>query len=166
MPSLSNFVNFHNAILPDVSGKKHVKTCNNIIMLVVCVVISETTDQPVIIMVMPRNGDRIIVLKQKWLELVLAGDKTMEVRCKRLRAGAAYFGWKGTIYASATLGEAVEICDIQQWDNMRSQHCVPGSVLPYKRTFGLPIHNIERLDKPLSYRHPKGAVGIVKYRCD
>ena len=38
------------------------------------------------------------------------------------------------------------------------------SALPYKRTFGLPIHNIERLDKPLSFRHPKGAVGIVKFR--
>ena len=128
--------------------------------------ISETTQQSVIIMVMPRNGDRILVLKQKWLGLVLAGDKTMEVRGKRLRAGVAYFGWKGAIYASATLGDAVEICDIQQWDNLRSQHCVPERVLPYKRTFGLPIHNIERLVKPLSFRHPKGAVGIVKYRCD
>ena len=63
-------------------------------------VISETTQQSVIIMVMPRNGDRILVLKQKWLGLVLAGDKTMEIRGKRLRAGAAYFGWKGAIYAS------------------------------------------------------------------
>ena len=115
-------------------------------------------------MVMPRNGDRILVIKQKWLGLVLAGDSTMEIRGKRSRAGVAYSGWKGAICASATLGDTVEICDIQQSDNLRSQQCVPESALPYKRTFGLPIHNIERLDKPLSFRHPKGAVGIVKFR--
>ena len=115
-------------------------------------------------MAMPRNGDRILVLKQKWLGLVLVGDKTMEVRGKRLKAGVAYVGWKGTIYASATLGDAVEIRDTQQWDSLRDQHRVPGQVLPYKRTFGLPIHNIERLNPPVSFRHPKGAIGIVKYR--
>ena len=115
-------------------------------------------------MMMPRNGDRILVLKQKWLELVLAGDKTMEVRCKRLRAGVAYFGWKGAIYASATLGDAVEIQDTQQWDNLRHQHRTPGQVLPYKRTFGLPLHNLERFNPPVSFHHPKGAIGIVKYR--
>ena len=35
MSSLSNSVNFRNAILPDVSGKKHVKQCNIIVMLVI-----------------------------------------------------------------------------------------------------------------------------------
>ena len=70
--------------------------------------------QSLINMAMPRNGDRTLVLKQNWLGLVLAGDKTMEVRGKRLRVGVAYFGWKGTIYASATFGDAVAICDIQQ----------------------------------------------------
>ena len=120
--------------------------------------------QSLINMAMPRNGDRTLVLKQNWLGLVLAGDKTMEVRGKRLRAGAAYFGWKGTIYASATLGDAVEICDTQQWNNLRNQPRVPEQVLPYKRTFGFPIHNIERLSPPVSFRHPKGAIGIVKYR--
>ena len=124
----------------------------------------QRSHQSLIIMAVPRNGDRILVLNQKWLGLVLAGHKTMEVRGKRLRAGAAYFGWKGTIYASATLGDAIEICDAQQWDNLRNQHRVPEQVLPYKRTFGLPIHNIERLNPPVSFRHPKGAIDIVKYR--
>ena len=113
---------------------------------------------------MPHNGDRILVLKQNWLALVLAGKKTMEVRGKRLKAGAAYFGWKGTIYASATLGDAVEIRDAQHWDSLRSQHRVPGNVLPYTRTFGLPLNDVERTSPPIAFHHPKGAVGIVKYR--
>ena len=115
-------------------------------------------------MAMPHNGDRILVLKQNWLALVLAGKKTMEVRGKRLKAGAVYFGWKGTIYASATLGDAVEIRRTRQWGSLRHLHRVPGNVLPYKRTFGLPLHNIERLSPPIPFHHPKGAVGIVRYR--
>ena len=115
-------------------------------------------------MAMPHNGDRILVLKQNWLALVLAGDKTLEVRGKRLRAGRCFFGCKGAIYASAALDDAIEILDTQQWDSLRSQHRVPGNDLPYKRTFGLPLHSIERISPPIPFHHPKGAVGIVKYR--
>ena len=112
----------------------------------------------------PRDGDRILLLKQNWLALVLAGNKTMEVRGQRLRAGRCFFGWKGAIYASATLGHAVEIHNAQQWHSLRTQHRVPEHVLPYARTFGLPILNIERLSPPIPFRHPKGAIGIVKFR--
>ena len=115
-------------------------------------------------MAKPREGDRILLLKQKWMVLVLAGDKTMEIRGQRLKAGAAYFGWKGVIYASATLGDAIEIRGTQQWGNLRIQHRVPETMLPYKRTFGLPIRNIESLNPPVPFHHPKGAIGIVKYR--
>ena len=115
-------------------------------------------------MARPRNGDRILLLKQNWLALVLAGDKTMEVRGKRLRAGKCFFGWKGAIYASATLDDAIEIPDAQQWESLRHLHRVPGNVLPYARTFGLPINGVERLNPPIPFHHPKGAVGIVKYR--
>ena len=112
----------------------------------------------------PRNGDRILLLKQHWMALVLDGSKTMEIRGKRLKAGVAYFGRKGTIYACATLGDAIEIRDTQQWDSLRCQHRVPEIALPYKRTFGLPINKMECLNPPIPFRHPKGAVGIVKYR--
>ena len=112
----------------------------------------------------PRDGDRILVLKQNWLALVLDGDKTMEVRGQRLKAGAAYFGWKGAIYASATLGDAVAIRDVQHWDRLRSQHRIPGNVMPYKRVFGLPIQSVKRVSPPIPFLHPKGAVGIVKFR--
>ena len=112
----------------------------------------------------PKDGDRILLIKQKWLALVLAGDKTMEVRGKRLRAGKCFFARKGVIYASAALGDAIEIPDAQQWESLQHLHCVPGKVLPYARTFGLPINGVERLNPPIPFHHPKGAVGIVKYR--
>ena len=104
------------------------------------------------------------MLKQNWLALVLAGNKTMEVRGKKLRAGTCFFGWKGGIYASATLGDAIEIPDAQQWESLRHLHRDPALVRPYTRTFGLPIHNIERFNPPIPFHHPKGAIGIVKFR--
>ena len=47
---------------------------------------------------------------------------------------------------------------------MQNQDRVPEQVLPCKRTFGLPNHNLELLNPLVSFRHPKGAIGIVTYR--
>lgn len=115
-------------------------------------------------MALPCDGDRILILKHNWLSLVVDGSKTMEIRGSKLKAGKCFFGWKSNIYASAILGEPIEIPDIQQWGNLRMQHRVLGNVLPYKKTYGLPIRNVERLEPPLSFCHPKGAIGIVKYK--
>ena len=114
--------------------------------------------------VCPCPGDRILVLKQNWLDLVMSGGKTMEVRSKRLKPGTCFLGSKGSIYASATLGEAIEINDTHQWVSMRHLHRVNTEARPYKRTFGIPICNVACLEAPLSYHHPRGAVGIVKYK--
>ena len=115
---------------------------------------------------LPCNGDRILVLKRNWLDLVLSGDKTMELRGKRLKSGRCFLGWHGHIYASADLGEATQIHSVEQFVRLQDQHCVrewEPSGLPYKRTFGLPLHNMQHVIPPIKYRHPKGAVGIVKY---
>ena len=41
--------------------------------------------------------------------------------------------------------------------------CVEADELPYKTTFGLPIRQCHRVT-PTPYEHPRGAIGIVKYR--
>ena len=102
-------------------------------------------------MALPCDGDRILILKHNWLSLVVDGSKTMEIRGSKLKAGKCFFCWKSNIYASAILGEPIEIPDIQQWGNLRMQHRVLGNVLPYKKTYGLPIRNVERLEPPLSF---------------
>ena len=63
-------------------------------------------------MVVHLEGDQNLLLNQKWLELMLVGDKIMEVLGRQLKPGVAFFGWKGSIYTATILGDAVEIHDI------------------------------------------------------
>lgn len=43
----------------------------------------------------PRPGDRILIFKPQWLQLVLSGDKSMEVRGAAYKSGKYYFGCQG-----------------------------------------------------------------------
>jgi len=112
----------------------------------------------------PRDGDRVLVLKACWLRSILSREKCMEVRGARLKSGLTFFGCGGLIYASAMLGEAMPITSDEHWRDLRTHHRVGTDVRPYKRTFGLPIMHLRKLCKPVRYRHPRGAVGVVKYR--
>ena len=43
----------------------------------------------------PKLGDRILIFKQPWLQLVLCGHKTLEIRGAPYKAGKYYFGSGG-----------------------------------------------------------------------
>ena len=88
----------------------------------------------------------------------------MEVRGARLKGGLVFFGRSGLVYASGILGEAVPIATDEAWRELRGEHCVGADELPYRKTFGLPILQVEELVRPVRYKHPRGAIGIVKYR--
>ena len=109
-----------------------------------------------------QKGDRILVLKEPWLGMILSGEKTMEIRSKRLRAGKYYLGYKEKIYGCISTGLPVPITTIEQWRTLYPRHLVNSSTLPYERTFGLPILSVHSMEG--TYKHPKGAIGIVKYR--
>lgn len=112
----------------------------------------------------PKEGDRVLVLKQHWLDLLLKREKTIEVRGMPLKSGVYYLGSKGKIYGCALFGAPLSINDASHWDALRPKHCVPDLLPPYKRTFGLPVIRVQRLSPPLPYVHPRGAVGLVRYR--
>jgi hypothetical protein len=96
--------------------------------------------------------------------LLLAGEKTMEVRSSRLRAGWYYLGTKGNIYGKAHFAKAVRISSSQQWHASRGEHRVSGDDLPYKKTWGLRVLHVRKAVKPKPYVHTRGAIGIVRYR--
>ena len=111
----------------------------------------------------PQPGDRILVFKEQWLKLVLK-KKTMDIRGKRLSSGAWWLGCKGEIRGKAFFGKAVPIEDVETWVSLQPQHHVEAEKLPYKQTFGMPILHARRVKNPVKYLHPKGAVGIVRFR--
>ena len=52
--------------------------------------------------------------------------------------------------------------DTQAFRELRHLHCVDLDELPYRKTYGFPISDYERVS-PISYVHPRGAIGIVRY---
>ena len=111
----------------------------------------------------PETGERILVLKDKWLLRILLREKTMEVRGRRL-SGSYLLGCRGRIYARATLGEAVKIDSLQIWQELRHMHRVSANKLPYAKTYGMPLTALKFFPHSIPYRPLRGAVGVVIYR--
>lgn len=64
----------------------------------------------------------------------------------------------------ATVSDCLEL-DKQTFDGSVERHQIWGDVwdkLPYKRKFGWILKNPVRLEKPIKYMHPRGAVVWVK----
>ena len=115
-------------------------------------------------MVQPQSGSRVLVLKKPWLDLMLTGEKTLEVRGRKLKGGVYYLGSRGLIHGRAVFESAFAINDEAQWNALLPKHRVCDPALPYKRTFGLLVKKVMRITPPVAYVHPRGAIGIVKYR--
>ena len=111
----------------------------------------------------PQLGDRILVLRPHWLNLILSGEKTSEIRGRNLAAGSYWPGCRGMIHGRAILMPATLIKTLEAWRDLRHMHHVEGDELPYKRTYGFPVRHSERVT-PTPFAHPAGAVGIVKMR--
>ena len=116
------------------------------------------------LMAEPLPGDRILVLRPHWLNLILAGEKTLEIRGRNLSAGKYWLGTRGMIHGLAILEPAILINTLQAWQDLRHRHRVESNELPYKTTYALPVRRCRRVTTPIPYVHPRGAVGIVKYR--
>ena len=108
-------------------------------------------------------GEKILAVRPYWLDLILAGEKTLEIRGTPYRPGKYFLGYSKRILSVAQLGNPVRIGSAEQWVSLQSQHRVVTETLPYKKTFGLPILCV-RAVRPVSYHHPRGAITIVRYR--
>ena len=111
----------------------------------------------------PRPGDRILVLKWHWLSMILKSEKTMEIRGICFRRGRYFLGFQRNIYGWIELGDPIRM-NIAQWKELRHRHRVQSENLPYKKTFGIPILHAQALTPTIPYKHPRGAVSIVKFR--
>ena len=107
------------------------------------------------------RGDRILIVRQPWLDLILSGEKTLEIRESRMKPGAYFLGCRGHVFGKISIGAAMPL-DADGWMERRMEHRVPGP-MPYKRTYGLPIERAVRV-KTLPFHHPRGAIGVVVCR--
>lgn len=112
----------------------------------------------------PAKGERILVLQPPWMELILGGTKTLEIRHQPLRSGHSLIGTGQRIWGTVELGEPIRITDMTQWKNLESQHrWEHQDKLPYKKTWALPILGSARWQKQVPYKHKQGTVGTARF---
>ena len=106
-----------------------------------------------------------MVLQRQWLDLVLSGGKTMEVRSRNLGAGVKYYlGHRGRIYGSVVIAEVEEVGSVEHWRALLSFHMWDVADRPYQRTYAHRLSKVLVACSPVPYQHPRGAVGLVRYR--
>jgi len=97
--------------------------------------------------------------------MVLSGEKTMEIRNRSLGGGRTYhLGCGGHIHGSAVVSRVVAVESVTQWRALLPQHRWDLAELPYKRTFAHSLTLVAKAAVPMPYRHPRGAIGLVRYR--
>jgi len=112
----------------------------------------------------PVRGEKILILKDHWLHLILLRQKKLEIRGVAYKPGKYYLGHKKLIYGSVQLGEPMPITTVDQFRLLRGLHRIDSAKLPYAKTFGLPVLSVRPSSHRVPFTHPKGAIGIVRYR--
>ena len=112
----------------------------------------------------PKVGDRIMVVHQPWLNKILDGDKTMELRSRRYRTGYAWLDLGGHIYGRVKIAEAVPLTT-EEFRARAAEHCWPAEKEPpYKTMWGLLLVEVQQLPGPMPYWRPGCAIGWNVYR--
>ena len=112
----------------------------------------------------PQQGDKIMMFKDKWVKLLLNKTKKMEVRSKPFEEGIYWIGCKQMLLGSFRLGKGQHIKTIEKWTSLRSKHCCETNGLPYKKTWCFEVSEVEAITPPIAFKHPRGAISIVRYR--
>jgi hypothetical protein len=71
------------------------------------------------------------------------------------------WGPGGVIYAQAFLGHPFRVEGVRHFQRYKDFHKVAADEMPYKNTFLIPILNVRKIK--VSFRHPRGAISIVRF---
>jgi hypothetical protein len=108
-----------------------------------------------------------LIIRSPWIEHIIEGRKTWEIRgkattvCERI---ALIKGGSGRIVGAADLVDSVGPLTEAQLNERRDKHQVPPADLsPFIKKYGGKAHawvlaNVVKLNRPVPYTHPSGAV--------
>lgn len=109
--------------------------------------------------------DRALIIRKKWLDMILNGYKSWEMRSTRTKIrghiGLIEAG-SGMIVGEAHLVGCAVIEDLEDVTAYYSHHRVDDLSLLKKWKWAWILDNVIRFDTPKPYNHPKGAVIWVK----
>ena len=109
-----------------------------------------------------RSAKRALVVKKKWLDLILAGRKTWEIRgSSTSKRGWIHFAESqagGKLMGRARLVNCFPVSR-RSFQRHYKKHCVPSlSMVPYNTLYAWVLEDAEKFEKPFEYEHKQGAV--------
>lgn len=105
-----------------------------------------------------------LIIKPKWADLILSGEKTWEIRGSRTHFRGRFDIIKsgsGKVFGSVDL---VDCISLHGWDDVAlicdnmDKHHVPLGVIQYKKPWAWVLRNPIIYPEPIPYKHPQGAV--------
>lgn len=105
---------------------------------------------------------KALIVKEKWLNLILSGKKTWELRSSNTKTRGKILLIKSgskQMFGECELVDSIKI-DLEQYKTNKDKHCinVNKAVLPYKNTYAWVLQNPQKYNNPIPYKHPMGAV--------
>ena len=106
-----------------------------------------------------------LIVREPWIDLILAGAKTWELRGSSTQAVGQRIGLirggSGTVVGVCNVVDVVGPLGLAELRRNVARHKVPKTELtelPYDRTFAWVLSNARAFTSPVPYRHPRGAV--------
>lgn len=118
--------------------------------------------------VTPR-GASILIIQQPWIDLILDGHKTLEIRSTRCnkpegeRIYLALSGGGGVILGYVTFVACRGPLSRAEYAAVAEEHCIAGDALPYgASTYAWEVCSPARFGSRVPYHHKRGVVVWAK----
>jgi len=106
------------------------------------------------------SHDTILLIKQKWLDLIISGRKQYELRGFRChKRGRLWLCASGSkmVCASAVISQCIGPLSAEQFERMSGLHMFMG-MRPYKNTYAWKLENVSCLKHPIAIQRKRGSV--------
>jgi len=106
-----------------------------------------------------------LIIKTPWIDKILDGEKTWEIRSSKTKIRdtiALIRSGSGTVVGICDLEDVIAPLSLSKLKRSKSFHAISPNRfkdgLPYPIAYAWVLSNVKRLNKPVSYDHPRGAV--------
>lgn len=109
--------------------------------------------------------ERGLIIRKQWLDLILSGKKTWEMRSTATKISgriALIEAGSGLIAGEAILTGCTGLFGADAHREYQHKHCITDLSLLEKWNCAWELEGAKRYDEPIPYKHPKGAVIWVK----
>lgn len=103
-----------------------------------------------------------LIVKPKWADLILNGEKTIELRgtSTKIRGKIGIIKSKtGQIFGEVEIIDSIELTE-EMFNKLKDEHKVycTRAEIPYKKLYGWILKNPTVYEKPKNYTHKQGCV--------